>query len=859
MKKEFLDLRKGIIITSIMSIIASIIATIYDYTHEHIFLYSDAESHIDIAKRVVSSITPGLAQLGGEWLPLDHILMVPFVISNFLWRSGLAGSIVNGLALLLLTIYAYKFSYLLIKNSYISLIAPIVILLNFNVLYLSTTPLDDILMLSLGSVSIYYFVKWAEDDSIYSIILASIFVFFASITRYDGWFLAVGEFCAVVLFEILKKKKFDELIGVSLLYSFMAFAGMIGWLIWNKLIFGNYLFFANSQYSSSYQQRIFFLQGNLPTYHNIMLSVLVYLGTCSETIGEILSVFAVIGLLLFIFNLIFKSQEKLKMFAVLLSLYPILFYVIALYLGQASIFLPFINNKYWISVHLFNVRYGIQIMFAASIFITYLISKIKYSVYIIFVLLILQTILMVRSNTVISFEDGLFGASSSTAINNTTNRSVIILEQWVNNHYDKWLVLMDSYRRHIGFIPLGVPMQNFISQGNRIYWDTSMIDPSRYATWIILQRKYTDAVWTGIKNKQLLFDEFVPVYNSSSDWVFKRRVISSRIVSKSGTNLYLNNKPFISSGVNSYGLMVDSKQHIDTIFKNVSEEGFNTIRFWAFDSQGGITPSEFNNFDYIIKEADLYNIKLIPVFSNNWSNYGGIQATFTTNSNPDVYSQHSQNGIENRITEILNRTNSYTGVKYKDDSAIFAWDIMNEPRVDNSTASEELLWINNVANYTHSLDQKHLVTIGTEGLSNTQGYYGYSINGEAPYSSICALYGIDICSVHVYPKYFGTNYTISDIYDLLGKWQGASKYFSKPLLVEEFGYPVSNTESTTYSSSLVSNQNLRNTFLDNVLNVVKADGINGSIIWGYSLNEYGSFNINPGDTLDLEFINNWVK
>jgi len=32
--------------------------------------YGDAQSHLNISKRVVDSITPGMAQLGGIWLPI---------------------------------------------------------------------------------------------------------------------------------------------------------------------------------------------------------------------------------------------------------------------------------------------------------------------------------------------------------------------------------------------------------------------------------------------------------------------------------------------------------------------------------------------------------------------------------------------------------------------------------------------------------------------------------------------------------------------------------------------------------------------------------------------------------------------
>ena len=80
------------------SIELSALAIAYSYFHNIIIAYGDAESHLNIAKRVVHSLTPGIAQLGGIWLPMPHVLMLPFVYFDFLWRSGLAGSFVSGFA-----------------------------------------------------------------------------------------------------------------------------------------------------------------------------------------------------------------------------------------------------------------------------------------------------------------------------------------------------------------------------------------------------------------------------------------------------------------------------------------------------------------------------------------------------------------------------------------------------------------------------------------------------------------------------------------------------------------------------------------------------------------------------------------
>ena len=48
--------------------------------------YGDAEAHLDIARRIVDSRKPGYDQFGTVWLPLPHLLMLPFVTNNQLWQ-----------------------------------------------------------------------------------------------------------------------------------------------------------------------------------------------------------------------------------------------------------------------------------------------------------------------------------------------------------------------------------------------------------------------------------------------------------------------------------------------------------------------------------------------------------------------------------------------------------------------------------------------------------------------------------------------------------------------------------------------------------------------------------------------------
>src|SRR5713101_5328876 len=76
----------------------SIFFFLFYFRRGEVLLYGDAVAHINIARRVFDSRTPGLLQLGTVWLPLPHLLTMPFISNHWLWQSGAGGSIVSMVA-----------------------------------------------------------------------------------------------------------------------------------------------------------------------------------------------------------------------------------------------------------------------------------------------------------------------------------------------------------------------------------------------------------------------------------------------------------------------------------------------------------------------------------------------------------------------------------------------------------------------------------------------------------------------------------------------------------------------------------------------------------------------------------------
>lgn len=490
-------------------------AIIFSYKHDYIIAYGDAESHLNIAKRVVSGLTPGMAQLGGIWLPFPHLLMIPFVYFDPLWRTGIAGAIISAVAFITTSICLYKLTYLFTKSTLASVAASAALALNPNVLYMQSTPMTELPLIAFFMLSSYFFIKYLRDDKDYlSLILASFFGFCATLTRYDGWFLVLIEAATIILRYGVHRKIWQKMQGRLVLFSTLAFFGIALWLLWNFLILGDPLYFTNSQFSAKSQQQGFLARGELPAYKNLVLSLSYYTVTSMSDMGIMLFFVSLTGFVLFIIN----KSEKYRYYYVLILLVPFIFNVLTLYLGASIIFIPHLTpvGFQW---RLFNVRYGLMMVPVLAFFFGYMFYKAKWPgrMLIIFLFLFQFVLYFIGYSKVITLADGVEGLSAGS-------KSSASYWKWVAAHYDHGLVLIDDYARTLSIIRSGIPMQNIIYVGTKPYWPESLKQPEKYATWIIMQKN--DDVWKNVYDnptvRARLYKYFQKVYTSPDILIFKR-------------------------------------------------------------------------------------------------------------------------------------------------------------------------------------------------------------------------------------------------------------------------------------------------------------------------------------------------
>jgi hypothetical protein len=215
------------------------------------------------------------------------------------------------------------------------------------------------------------------------------------------------------------------------------------------------------------------------------------------------------------------------------------------------------------------------------------------------------------------------------------------------------------------------------------------------------------------------------------------------------------------------------------------------------EGPGKFNEEAFRTLDKVIQIANETGVRLIIPFVDNWHWWGGVAeyAAFRGKQRDEFWTDPQLKAdFKKTIEFVVNRVNSYTGVPYKTDKAVLAWETGNELLAPFS-------WTKEMAAYIKSLDTNHLVLEGTIVPQLTNDAL------EDP--------NLDILSSHHYrdPK-ASINYIVKNRQMAKGK---------KPYIVGEYG--------------IVSTEDIR-ALTDTIIN----QGVSGGMIWSLRFrNREGGF------------------
>ncbi len=470
LKPQFVLSRKLIWFFIFLASFISIGVWYYYYTQDLHLAYNDARSHLNIGRRVVDNLNPGLSQIGSVWLPLFHLLEVPTIWNDFMYRTGLSGSLISMVSYVVGAIYLLKLCNLLGMKRWSSLGAVTVYLFNPNLLFMQTTPMTEALLLAMSIGATYYLLRWQQTEKLLDLILAGFFVMLSTLTRYDGWFLLA--YTAMAIFLIIAKNYGKErAIGLSVLFATLAGFGVFLWFLWNKAIFGDFFFFSNSQFSAKAQQDVLEAEGRLMTKGNLPQSLYVYTLAVEHNMGTIIFILSCIATVFFLISRRYSLEVKL---AVLTLFVPFGFNVLALFQGHSVLHLPELYPYTW-----FNVRYGLMMLPAAALALGLLVDRRTIASVLLIVTVLLQTGYVYAQNDIITIKDGVQGASGNF-LNDVGD--------WIHTHANTGLILVAASSNDALIFRSGLPMKQFIHEGAGKYWTESLKQPTKHAQWIIMHK-----------------------------------------------------------------------------------------------------------------------------------------------------------------------------------------------------------------------------------------------------------------------------------------------------------------------------------------------------------------------------------
>jgi hypothetical protein len=489
-----------------LAVCLSFASFLYSFRHGDLLLYGDAVAHINIARRVVDSLTPGLLQLGTVWLPLPHLLMLPWIVSRAMWQTGLGGSIPSLLAYVMAVIGIFR-----LLRAFVPSAAPgngwgrrfavwfgtAIFALNPNLLYLQNTAMTEPLYLALYIWAMVFFssaiasCQPGEAPGRGSpLVRAGLCLAGASWTRYDGWFLAAVM--VVLVLALAWLGNFAPLKGGAKQMLLVALAAPLLWVVYNAAVYHNAWEFANGPYSAKAIEHKTHLAG-MPLHPGTgdpVVAFQYFFKSAELNLANTpLEWFWVCGLLTG--SAVILLSER-KLWPLLLLWTPGAFYTLSIAYGAVPLFLPV-----WWPFSYYNVRYGIEMLPAFAVFVALAAyeligflarQKLRVLVAAVSVVVVGVSYAQVFVKGPISFEEAVANGRSRVALETQ-------LASLVENLPETATLLM-YLGDHVGALErAGMPLRRVINEGNHRpwkrpvdpegLWERALAHPAGYVDYVI--------------------------------------------------------------------------------------------------------------------------------------------------------------------------------------------------------------------------------------------------------------------------------------------------------------------------------------------------------------------------------------
>ena len=342
--------------------------------------------------------------------------------------------------------------------------------------------------------------------------------------------------------------------------------------------------------------------------------------------------------------------------------------------------------------------------------------------------------------------------------------------------------------------------------------------------------------------------------------------LSSGFLAAEGTAFVLNGQPLPLVGANNYYLGFAPDSMVEAVFDLAVQMGLNVLRTWAFldcgaaesgsipaNAKDGVFfhywdsdthrpafndgPNGLERLDRTIALAEQYGIGLILPLVNHWDDFGGMNQYlnwFGLSGRHQFYRNSDvKQAYREYVEHVLTRVNTRTKRQYKDEPAIFAWELANEPRCVGEDGhplpdgTDTLVgWVDEMSTYLKSFDPNHLVAVGDEGYFRRSLASGALYNGSfgVDCEQILGLATVDFGTCHLYPDFAAGDGPVEFGARWIREHIEAGQRANKPMIIEEYGWKVDNSVP---GSGNTSRDAAFQVWLDQVL---QSDGA-GALVW----------------------------
>ena len=488
-----------------LAVLVSLTSFFYYLRHGDILMHGDAVAHINIARRLFDSLSPGPLGLGTVWLPLPHLLMMPFLLSNKMWQSGAGGSFPSMIAYVFSVVGIFRLVRGLLEfdartqpaarmGAWVAVFAYGA---NPNLIYMQATALSETLYLAFFIWALVYFAEFfrglKEEGSATDVVRRSLrqcayCVGCAELTRYDGWFLA-GVMAAVIVTIVGRRWEDRTLRRTALKFLLGISIAPVLWLAYNAAVYGNPLEFANGPYSAkAIELRV---GAPNPGYHNLWVAASYFLKSAQATLavgnwGRFWLLAAALATVLAWWLLRYKAN------AILLLLWtPVAFYAYSVAYGSVPLHVPM-----WWPFAIFNQRFGLELLPMFAIAVGLLVATVStqmrraqpWKLATVAIALIVTSYAFVWRSNPLCWQEAFNSWEMRRGLDTSVER--VLRELPPDSRY-----LMDI-GEHVGIMErLGIPLRRVVNQENHRpwkrpvdqdgIWEHALADPGRYVNYVI--------------------------------------------------------------------------------------------------------------------------------------------------------------------------------------------------------------------------------------------------------------------------------------------------------------------------------------------------------------------------------------